>query len=187
MTKALAALAVAIGLAPCAVAQVTADGTEEHSAARDVSSPPHWLYGSLGYSIQGAKGFEFALGFQADWNRLIYVRASPLNLVLTQADGFYRDQFSNGQSRCRDESNGQFASDGACNGLDYRVDADAYIRFGSVSIGGGVIHTISSDYTPEREGSTDPFIAMMFEGGEHWGAELRAGKDNAALRLRGSF
>lgn len=150
-------------------------------------SSPHF-YGTLGYSFDGAEGFELALGVQADWGNFLYVRASPLNLVLTDAKGFYRDTFSNGQSRCRDESNGQFATDGSCTGLDYRVDADLYVRLApQLLLGGGVIHTVSSEYTPEREGQTDSFAAVMFEFNGNFGIEVRGGKDNGAVRLRAAF
>lgn len=157
------------------------------SATPALAQQPHF-YGSLGYSFEGAEGFELALGLQANLGDLIVVRASPLNVVLTDADGFYRDTFSNGQSRCRNESNGQFATDESCTGLDYRVDADAYIRLpGSILIGGGVVHTLSSDYTPEREGVTEEFLAIMFEFNRNFGLELRGEEGNAALRVRAAF
>lgn len=171
-----------------AVAAATALTAPAFAQAGQPQSTPRNFYGSLGYSFSGAEGFELALGVQASWNDFIYVRASPLNFVLTDVDGFYRDSFSNGQSRCRDESNGQFATDESCSGLDYRVDADLYVRLApQVLIGGGAMYTVSSEYTPDREGVTDTFVAVMFEFNPGVGVELRGGSDNAAIRLRAAF
>lgn len=128
------------------------------------------------------------MGVQADWGDRVYLRASPLNVAFTEVDGFYRDAFSNGQSRCRNESNGQFATDESCTGLDYRIDADIYLRLSNqLLIGGGAMHTVSSDYTPEREGQTDAFFALVYEPSRNIGIELRGGSDNAAVRLRAAF
>ena len=155
------------------------------------SKPPPNFYVSSGYSFVGTKGFEFAVGVQAKVGDLIVVRASP-NVILTygETEGYYVDTFSNGQSRCRNESNGQFATDESCNGsgLDYRVDADAYIHLHeNFLVGGGFIHTLHSDFTPERDGVTDSFLAIMFKFDNKQTLELRGGADYTALRLRGDF
>lgn len=153
-------------------------------AAPAHAQSPH-VYGSFGLTWNGVEGPELALGLQTEIADFLLVRASPLNVVLTENPGFYRDQFSNGQSRCRDESNGQFATDGSCTGIDYRVDADAYIRLSpQFLIGGGVVHTVSSDVDPTREGVTDSFGAIMYEWNKNLGLELRAGADAGALRIR---
>jgi hypothetical protein len=56
-------------------------------------------------------------------------------------DRYYRDTFSNGQSRCRDSQTGQFADDSDCVNIDLkpygRVEA-VYAIPGSAELGGGV-------------------------------------------------
>ena len=192
-TVCLAGTAVAddVDKLPTLVQHPTQPGWKILSQPSQPSKPPPNFYVSSGYSFVGTKGFEFAVGVQAKVGDLIVVRASP-NVILTygETEGYYVDTFSNGQSRCRNESNGQFATDESCNGsgLDYRVDADAYIHLHeNFLVGGGFIHTLHSDFTPERNGVTDSFLAIMFKFDNKQTLELRGGADYTALRLRGDF
>jgi len=55
-------------------------------------------------------------------------------------DRYYEDTFSNGQSRCRDSTNGQFADDENCNNTAVKAYAKVeatYTLLGSAEIGGG--------------------------------------------------
>lgn len=77
-----------------------------------------------------ASGGALTSGLSFRWGPLIGT-FSPLDLTL-YPDGsspYYRDYFDNGQSRCRDSRNGQFASDASCETVDasYAYSADAVV------------------------------------------------------------
>lgn len=70
-----------------------------------------------GARAQQRWGGELGLGYSL---RLGGFRLTPLGGVFIHRgdnDRYYRDTFSNGQSRCRDSTNGQFADDGDCVNL----------------------------------------------------------------------
>lgn len=73
---------------------------------------------------------------------------------------YYRDQFSNGQSRCRDSETGQFVTDAHCINVDTRAAvrlAGMYQAAGwQVAVGGGV--RISND-------GINPIAAAAYERG----------------------
>ena len=161
-------------------------------AAPAVAESPHF-YLTGGYAFQGVEGWEVELGGQFDFDDRIYFRASPANVVFFDGDppvGFYSDTFSNGQTRCRNQSNGQFANDANCvteTDSEWRGSLDGYIRINpNVLIGGGGLYTFQSD-DDEREGAWTGFGALMFEANERLGFELRGSGDYAAVRARVAF
>jgi hypothetical protein len=85
---------------------------------------------------QGDWGAELGIGYQFN---LGPIAIRPIGGgFIHQADGYYRDNFSNGQSRCRDESNGQFATDESCVDVDWYAKAEAaFVTRSGFEIGGG--------------------------------------------------
>lgn len=157
-----------------------------------IAESPHF-YLTGGYAFEGVEGWEVELGAQFDFDDRFYFRASPANVVFFDGDppeGFYIDSFSNGQSRCRNEFNGQFADDANCVteiDSEWRASADGYVRINrNFLIGGGGLYTFQSD-SDEREGQWVGFGALMFEANERLGFEVRGGGDYAAVRARLAF
>ena len=96
-------------------------------------------------------------------------------------DRYYTDELSNGQSRCRDRTNGQFADDSNC----INIAARAYARLeatytipGSVEIGAG------GRYSGDR---IRPYATLSAPLGERLRIKGNAGDDYFALGLRADF
>jgi hypothetical protein len=85
---------------------------------------------------QGDWGAELGIGYQFN---LGPIAIRPIGGgFIHQAEGFSRDSFGNGQSRCRNESNGQFATDESCTEVDWYAKAEAAVVTRSgFEVGGG--------------------------------------------------
>lgn len=85
---------------------------------------------------QGDWGAELGIGYQFN---LGPIAIRPIGGgFIHQAEGFSRDTFSNGQSRCRNDSNGQFATDESCTQIDWYAKAEAAVVTRSgFEVGGG--------------------------------------------------
>lgn len=116
--KSKAAIAAVLLLAPVTAANAQGIGGEINIAR-----------------AQGETGAELGVGYQFNLGP-IAIRPIVGGFV-HQAEGFSRDTFSNGQSRCRDESNGRFAEDGSCVDVDWYAKAEAAFATGPIEIGGG--------------------------------------------------
>jgi hypothetical protein len=153
---------------------------------------PHW-YASGGYAFEGTRGWELEFGGQVDWNDRVYLFASPADFVFFDGDppeGFYRDTFSNGQSRCRNASNGQFAPDENCVGegdMEWRATVGGQLRLtDNILIGGGALYTFESDIE-ERAETWDGFGSFTWEFSRTFGVQLRGGAEYASLQARIAF
>lgn len=73
---------------------------------------------NLGYGQSGSEsGVGFAGGVSLRWWRFIGFGMADFTIVPSPGDSrYYMDTFSNGQQRCRDTTNGQFARTELCNG-----------------------------------------------------------------------
>ena len=95
---------------------------------------------ALGTRAQGEWGGELGVGYSAQFGP---IAIRPLGGVFVHKgdnDRYYRDTFSNGQSRCRDGDTGQFASDSECVniGVDWYAKAEvAYVAPSGFEFGGG--------------------------------------------------
>lgn len=91
-------------------------------------------------------------------------------------DRYVRETFSNGQSRCRDRTNGQFARDGLCEDADAyaygRVEATA--NFGNVEVGAG--YRIAEDESVF-------YGTASVRVSERWHLKANAGSDYVGLGL----
>jgi hypothetical protein len=73
----------------------------------------------------------------------LWFTVTPADLILTKGDTYpyYRDTFSNGESRCRNSLNGQFAEDSKCLAVDATYaatfDISAWIPRTPILFGGG--------------------------------------------------
>ena len=73
----------------------------------------------------------------------VFVSFNPADLILSEGDTYpyYRDEFSNGQSRCRNSLNGQFAEDSNCIAIEsehtFSFDAVAVLPKAHILLGGG--------------------------------------------------
>lgn len=127
-------------------------------------------------------GGELGLGYRIRIGDFSITPAVGALLLRSNDDRFERDTFSNGQSRCRDTTNGQFAEDANCVGIDARaygrVEATYRVGGNGVELGGGV--RISKDVVPYGT------IALPLGGGS---AQIKgnAGPDYFAAGLRFSF
>jgi hypothetical protein len=85
---------------------------------------------SGGTDASVASGGALTAGVSFRWGPLIGT-FSPLDVTLYPDDSspYYTDYFDNGQSRCRDSRNGQFATDASCVAVDasYAFSADAVV------------------------------------------------------------
>jgi hypothetical protein len=91
------------------------------------------------------QGFSLSIGGARTWK--FGFASAALDFVIgppVYSDRYYTDTFSNGQSRCRDSTNGQFASTSLCSGeptTDVGALLDAGLRFHEsfpLEIGAGV-------------------------------------------------
>lgn len=96
-------------------------------------------------------------------------------------DRYYEDQFSNGQSRCRDSSTGQFASDAKCDNTAVKaygkIEA-TYTLPASVELGGG------ARFSSEK---VRPYGTVSFPIGPKIRVKGNAGDRYYALGLRADF
>jgi hypothetical protein len=79
--------------------------------------------GGVGYEkVDNADGVGFNAELQARSNGFTAsIEIVDVFITGKKNSGFYRDQFSNGQSRCRNASNGQFANDSQCSDVGLSV------------------------------------------------------------------
>lgn len=154
-----------------------------HAETTAPSAPvDRWdIYGSLGGAFEGRTGFELEVGVKfrpAPW---IEFGASPANLVFynNEDSQYQRQTFSNGQSRCRDLSNGQFARDELCGpDVAWRGTATAELNLGErFSVGGGYLFT--------DEGSA--FGSLRYNLNTNFALQGRAGTDYGAIAVVLSF
>jgi hypothetical protein len=136
------------------------DSAEHPKAERRASHRGDSWGGSIGANANPIQGMSTTLFYARDipvW--IISVRAIAAGDLIFSADEdspYYRDSFDNGQSRCRDSRNGQFASDAYCGPeIDGAIRAELLImphpRFG---IGGGL-------RVPEP--SLTPYASVQYE------------------------
>lgn len=95
---------------------------------------------ALGTRAQGEWGGELGLGYNAQIGPIAIRPIGGVFIHQGDNDRYYEDTFSNGQTRCRDSQNGQFASDSKCVnvGFDWYAKAEAaYVAPGGFEIGGG--------------------------------------------------
>lgn len=91
-------------------------------------------------------------------------------------DRYYRDTFSNGQSRCRDSTNGQFAKDSLCN----NTAVDAYGRIEAsyslkvIEVGAGARYSTLSE-------TVQPYGTIGVPMGPLFGLKANAGDGYYAL------
>ena len=122
MKKIMLAAALAAGSAGAAQAQVVVE-------ANGARAEDRW-------------GGELGLGYRIRIGDFSITPAAGALISGSDDDRFYTDTFSNGQSRCRERSTGQFADDSDCVELDARaygrVEATYRIGGNGVELGGGV-------------------------------------------------
>lgn len=81
--------------------------------------------GFFGYGAGANEGVEFALGYTHKWDSETAISVYPLQWVAYEtppSDRYREETFSNGQTVCRDRSNGQFADKEKCEpstGFEY--------------------------------------------------------------------
>ena len=116
---------------------------ENHSVS--TGTQHRGFYGTLGAGGTQAgsvEGFALTAGLGFRFGPLL-VTANAADVTLSSGDSgpYYRDEFSNGQSRCRNGDNGQFAEDSKCIAIDadYAASADLNIILPGTPlfIGGG--------------------------------------------------
>lgn len=103
---------------------------------------PFVTFGGGGAGDDRASGGALigALTLQA-WRAFIQV--TPAEIMLTKGDSYpyYRDYFDNGESRCRNSLNGQFADDSDCLAVDgyyaFTLDGAVLIPRSPVLVGAG--------------------------------------------------
>ncbi|MCI4645758.1 MAG: hypothetical protein MRY64_13340 [Hyphomonadaceae bacterium] len=166
---------VAAGLVAISAGTATAQEKPALKAQKDWSWGGHL---SGGYAFEGQEGgeLEAAVSIQyKDWARLNLI---PVNVVFYEDEDspFYNDTFSNGQSRCRDSRNGQFADDSECApAADYRAGAEALVLLNqNFGLGGGVL--VGDEAMP--------FASAGVEFGKYFGLYVRGGDDYAAAQFR---
>jgi len=95
---------------------------------------------ALGARAQGEWGGELGIGYNAQIGPIAIRPIAGVFIHQGDNDRYYEDTFSNGQSRCRDSLNGQFASDSKCVnvGVDWYAKAEvAYVAPTGFELGGG--------------------------------------------------
>jgi hypothetical protein len=165
---------VALAAAPSAFAQTSSGGL-----------PPFYVSGGLVWSDE--LGLEVEAGVQWQLSDMVRLRLSPLNVSLIDGDipdGFYLDN----SNTCRVAGSNQQAIQDECSpeaDTEWRALAEAQVRIApGVYLGGGAAYLLQGDFDAD-DGRTTSFASLSFDVGENLGAELRAGQDYFALRLRG--
>jgi|JI9StandDraft_2_1071091.scaffolds.fasta_scaffold118825_1 hypothetical protein len=127
----------------CFFAQEALADEIANPAPEDQSSDYWDLYASLGGSLEGRTGVEVELGVKFQPVRWIEFGFSPANLVLfeNEDDQYESQSFSNGNTVCRDLSNGQFADESHCApDVSWRGTATGEFNLGDhLSLGGGYL------------------------------------------------
>ena len=153
MKKRLAALTAA--LAVCAASQANAE---------------NWLIEANGVKADDLSGAELGLGYRLALGNF---RLIPIVGALIHHDdnSRYREEtFSNGQTVCRNTSNGQFAKNSNCDDVAAKAygKLEAVYRFGNVAaLGGGV----------RVSDKTSPYGTASFFIGERLALKGFGGKD----------
>ena len=167
--------------------------TVEEAPLPTPDQPSPFWYLSGGYAFNGTEGWELELGGRVDWNDFIYFSASPANVVIFEGDapeGFHNETFSNGNTICRDESNGQFADDELCNSeidTEWRAAAEFQLRVAdNVLIGAGGIYVIQGDIDPDEE-RLSAYGSMTLELTPRFAINFKGGSDYASVQARVSF
>lgn len=96
-------------------------------------------------------------------------------------DRYYEDTFSNGQTRCRDSTNGEFASDAKCDNTavkPYGKIEATYTLAGSLEVGGG------ARFSSEK---VRPYGTVSFPLMPKLRVRGNAGESYYALGLRADF
>jgi len=122
MTKVALAAAMAAGGAGAAPAQIVIEAN--------------------GARADGRWGAELGVGYRIAAGGFAITPAAGGFLLRGDDDRYYRDEFSNGQSRCRDSETGQFAEDYKCLNIAVRaygrVEATYRLPTSRIELGGGV-------------------------------------------------
>lgn len=128
-----------------------------------------------GARSEGIWGGEFGLGYRMGSGGFALTPVVGAFLYQGDNDRYYVDEFDNGQSRCRDSTNGQFADDGLCS----NIAAKAYGRLEATytiptafELGGGA--RLSS-------GEVRPYGTVAFAMGP--GAKLKANAEKRYYAL----
>ena len=170
----------ASGLVGLFTALVSQNALAQHEQTSQTADTPrdYWdVYGSLGGSLEGRTGVEVELGViyqPASW---IEFGFSPANLVFfeNEDDNFENQNLGNGQTRCRNLSNGQFADDYNCApDVSWRGTATAALNLGdNVSVGGGYLFG-------EQEAA---FGSLSYNFNDNFSLLGRAGDEYASLAV----
>lgn len=151
------------------------------SAPKDAVSDNWDVYGTLGASLKGRTGLEVELGVKYQPASWIEFGFSPANLVFfeNEDDNFENQDLGNGQSRCRNLSNGQFADDYNCApDVSWRGAATGELNLGdNLSVGGGYLFG-------EQESA---FGSLRYNFNDTFSLLGRAGEEYASLAIVARF
>lgn len=127
------------------------------------------------------EGAELGLGYRFAAGNFRLTPIVGAFITAGEDDGRYRQEtFDNGQTVCRDTSNGQFADKENCSG---DLDVAAYGKVeASYRIGGKVEVGVGARF---GEDDAVPYGTLAF--GQVWGVKLAAGQDYYALGLTYGF
>ena len=121
-------------------------------------------------------GSEVELGYDFGNERFRLTPIVGAFIYKNDDDRYYNDSFSNGQSRCRDSSNGQFADSSYC-----APDVQAFAKFeGAVHIGkswevGAGVRVAEQD--------TTPYVLVGAQFSNNGRFKLFGGKDYAGVGI----
>ena len=99
------------------------------STAMEAQGKPRFgVVANVGYSrSESQSGLGVAGGGSFRWSRLLISALADFTIVPTPGDErYFLDTFSNGQQRCRDRTNGQFARTELCSGSVYAITAGMF-------------------------------------------------------------
>lgn len=95
-----------------------------------------------GARADGRWGGELGLGYRIAFGGFAITPAAGGFIVRGDNDRYYRDEFANGDSRCRDSQTGQFAEDHKCLNVAVRaygrIEATYRLPGARLELGGGV-------------------------------------------------
>lgn len=107
-------------------------GTLIACPVRSLATAKKPLFVDIGFSsVDRRPGAGVGMGFGLHFVRVRF-DARLLDVTVVQGEGddrYYLDQFANGQSRCRDRTNGQFAETSKCNTTDALFGAAAELAY----------------------------------------------------------
>jgi hypothetical protein len=125
-------------------------------------------------------GIGVNAGLEANYsNFTASLEVADMLVSFSQPSGFYRDTFSNGQSRCRNSSSGRFASNGSCTDIDFSFRFLRNIDFTYTFLTTGIFGGMGIDLNDFN----NLYPVVGFRSGENLSVKGKFGNNGTDIRV----